>query len=230
MLWPALGCRMDGLPEPLVAVGAQLDFAILLWLPHRDSTMADPWDIPPLAARGNKYPATLYAAVGRALSGWELLELQLARIYAAFVGVPPIEAIAMPAYRGATTFGGRAAVIEEAAERHFIKHPDQAIENDFKTLICDARNFASRRNDIAHGIVRPLWTGDTDAETFAELGMRIEYVLAPATYKDKSFGPDRVPLYLFTSTEINRFKQHFRRMRLERIAPLLVRVLAPRGS
>src|ERR1700680_2245928 len=123
----------------------------------------EPWDIPTFPAHGDANADSTYAAVGRAMSEWEQLELYLARLYAKFLGVPPIEAIARPEYTRVAISRERARVIEDAARAYFIKHPDQTLESTFESLICDARKLAVRRNDIAHGVVRLAWglSGDT---------------------------------------------------------------------
>ena len=46
----------------------------------------------------------------------------------------------------------------------------------------------------------------------------------------KAFEADRTPKYLLNSVEIDRFAERFRAMRLERVEPLLIRVLQQRGS
>jgi hypothetical protein len=73
------------------------------------------WDIPQFPSHGDSNADWTYAAVGRAMSEWEQLELYLARLYAKFLGIPPIEAIARPEYTRVAISRERARVIEDAA-------------------------------------------------------------------------------------------------------------------
>jgi hypothetical protein len=177
-----------------------------------------PWEIPPFPEHGDPSADLTFAAVGRAMSEWEELELYLARLYAKFLNIPPIQAIVVAEYKNAAVFRVRADVIEKAADKYFISRPDQDREADFSQLLADIRQLSSRRNDIAHGVVKLWWN---HRETFSEAVDRNEYMLTPSTYMDKKFGDDRAPQYLFRSVEINRFADHFRRYRLEEVEAMI---------
>jgi hypothetical protein len=159
----------------------------------------NPWDIPPFPEHGDPSAELTYAAVGRAMSEWETLELYLARLYAKFLGIPPIQAIAIPGYRDVANFHARAKEIENAATKYFVSHPNQEREGEFKQVLDGIRQLASRRNDIAHGVVTLWWNCK---ETFSQAVDRNEFMLVPSTYSDKKFGNDREPKYLFRSIEI----------------------------
>jgi hypothetical protein len=148
------------------------------------------WDIPPFPEHGDVSADLTYAAVGRAMSEWEELELYLARLYAKFLKIHPIRAIAVTEYRNAAIFRVRANVIEKAADKYFVSHPDQEREADFQQLLGDIRQLSNRRNDIAHGVVKLWWN---HRETFSEAIDRNEYMLTPSTYMDKKFGDTRAP-------------------------------------
>jgi hypothetical protein len=178
----------------------------------------NPWDIPPLPEHGDPSIDLTFAAVGRAMSEWEELELYLARLYAKFLGIPPINAIAIPEYRDAANFHTRATVIKNAATKYFVSHPSQEKEGEFEQVLDDIRRLASRRNDIAHGVVKLWWN---HKETSSQAIDRNEYMLVPSTYSDKKFSNDREPSYLFRSIEINQFADHFRRYRLERLEAII---------
>jgi hypothetical protein len=178
----------------------------------------NPWDIPPFPEHGDLSADLTFAAVGRAMSEWEELELYLARLYAKFIGIPPIKAIAIPEYRDAPNFHSRATAIKNAATKYFISHPDQEREGEFKQILEEIRQLASRRNDIAHGVVKLWWNYK---ETFSEAVDRNEYILVPSTYSDKKFGINREPSYLFRSIEINQFVDLFRRYRSEKLEAII---------
>lgn len=160
---------------------------------------------PPIPSRGDSTREVVYEAVGRALSNWEDVELDLACLYAAFLGIKPVDAIAQPEYVAARIFKERADVIVRAGDSHFVKNCDQAIEGEFKQLIIEARLLAERRNDIAHGVVRPVWSMKRP---------EIEhFMLMPSTYKHKFFTENANPLYAFSSKEINNFCTSFQEFR-----------------
>ena len=170
----------------------------------------NPWDIPPFPAHGDSSPELTFAAVGRAMTEWEELELYLARLYAKFLGIPPIKAIAIPEYRDVANFHSRAATIQKAATTYFVSHPNQDREGEFEKVLEDIRQLASRRNDIAHGVVKLWWN---HKETFSQAVDRNEYMLVPSTYSDKKFGNDREPSYLFRSIGTKQFAGHFNQYR-----------------
>jgi hypothetical protein len=172
----------------------------------------NPWDIPPFPEHGDPSADLTFAAVGRAMSEWEELELYLARLYAKFLGIPPIKAIAIPEYRDVANFHSRATAIQKAATKYFVSHPNQDREGEFAQVLEDIRQLAARRNDIAHGVVKLWWN---NKETFSQAVDRNEHMLVPSTYSDKKFGNDREPSYLFRSIEIIQFVDHFHRYREE---------------
>jgi hypothetical protein len=108
------------------------------------------WDIPQKPEHGDNSPDLTFAAVGRALSTWERLDLEFAVLYATLLGISPPEAIKLPEYRNENTFLGRVGVIERAFDTYSVKHHDQAIEGDADALFTDAPDLSNRRNDIAH--------------------------------------------------------------------------------
>jgi hypothetical protein len=184
----------------------------------KEGKNVNPWDIPPFPEQGDPSADLTFAAVGRAMTEWEELELYLARLYAKFRGIPPINAIAIPEYRDAANFHTRAKEIGNAATKYFVSHPNQEREGEFKQVLDDIRQLASRRNDIAHGVVKQWWNYK---ETFSQAVDRDEYMLVPSTYSDKKFGNDREPKYLFRSIEIQQFADQFRRYRLERLEAII---------
>jgi len=175
----------------------------------------DPWDIPPFAGHGDKTPDQTYEAVGRALSSWEELEVSLSYLYGVFTekGLPPFESHAE--YGKPLIFSARADGLERMAARYFVRHPNQQREAEFARLICDVGRFSARRNDIAHGIVRPVVVGppisvpDNDPSEAPWLRMNYEYCLLPPTYSDRRFHAKRTPQYALPAEEIIRFQTEF---------------------
>lgn len=127
-----------------------------------------PWDIRS-ASKGSDTSNELYMAVGRALSAWEGVENALADAFTLLIGareiVPPVVP-AVRAYGAVAGFSGRADMLQAAAEGFFewiprgAPHEDhklteyrKKLSDEFGDLLDEARGFALRRNEIAHGIV-----------------------------------------------------------------------------
>jgi hypothetical protein len=100
--------------------------------------------------------------LGRAITQWEYLEAKLAELFSQLVGGewPSDGAPYHPAVRAYGSVLGSAArltMIEEAAKAHFQWYPNPALERRLKDLIgTECRNFASKRNNIAHVRRHPL--------------------------------------------------------------------------
>lgn len=164
------------------------------------------WGVPPIPRRGEDNREIIYEAVGRALSHWERFELELACLYAALIGLRPPEATRHPDYVRARIFKDRADVTDRTGKQFFIKNCNQGIEKRFDDLICESRLAAARRNDIAHGVVNPVWSSGFT-------GSSESFMLLPSTYRHKDFNLNAAARYAFTAKEINDFSTRFQEIR-----------------
>jgi hypothetical protein len=114
--------------------------------------VVNPWDTPPLPRNGDATQDKTYAYVGFFMSRWESLEYELSRLHSMFLDAFD-ETEAMRAYGKGQIFPQRLDILREAAERHFQSDPNQKREGQLEGLLTEARQYANRRNDIAHGIV-----------------------------------------------------------------------------
>jgi hypothetical protein len=192
-------------------------------MPHQPH----PWDPPPLPERGDATEDITFAAVGRALTGWEIFEQSFALLFAVILGAQPSYA-AMRAYGSVLTFRGRSEMVKQAAEAHFQQFPNRDVLAQLRQLLKDANNYSPRRNEIAHGFVRPY--AETNANLVGE-----GFVLCPSDYATNkteitfltmgmSFGrPFRFikPRYAYSSVEIDALGQRFREL-----APVVVPIRA----
>lgn len=189
------------------------------------------WREPPPSSRGDRNANDTYAAVGRALSAWEEMELSLARIYAGLIGAPPATAIDRPEYRRASAFAERARVIEQAGASFFAKAPDQDEEGDFGAIMRESRALSGTRNHIAHGVVRPTWGAEDllDGHHLSLALDRAEYMLLPATYRSRDFAsPGRDPAFRFAAADIDAFTDHVCQTRAEMVEPFAIRLALKR--
>jgi len=116
------------------------------------NTSWNPWDLPPLPTRGDDSETETYTGIGRVTSTWEMLEMQLSRLYTVFAGQPD-EKEPMDAYGSGNIFRIRLEKLEAIAERWFIAHPSQDGEGLFDKVLGHVVSFSDRRNEIAHSIV-----------------------------------------------------------------------------
>jgi hypothetical protein len=173
----------------------------------------NPWDIPPFAKRGNRSRAVLFEAKGRALDAWEQVESELAHLFSAFTKEDRFDLAANLAYGEPNTVPQRLTKLRQSAEAYFVAHPSQNVEAEFDRLTAVVQNYSLRRNDIAHGIVRPFHWIVTPANC---RGMReesqAEWCLIPPHYRPKVTPNIPAPAFLLTSKEINAFGDVFQQI------------------
>lgn len=182
-----------------------------------------PWDIPLAPTEGDADKNVTFAAVGSALSAWEKLEESVTKIFSDLVSPDQTSLAAERAYGSVLSFRGRADLVDAAADAAFFLSPNDPLKAALDDLVKEIRNFASRRNEIAHGKVtdyyRPsglllLVTGHRTR--------RAGYVLEPTSYatNKRELHPGRIlletayqkPRYAYSSTEILTFQTHFERL------------------
>jgi hypothetical protein len=165
--------------------------------------MAEPWDVPPFPDHGDQNADDTYKMVGRALSEWEELEYRLAHLYAQIIGRPS-QIAALREYGKGRIFADRIAGLETAAEAYFIRNPRQNSEAELACIAEVARRLADRRNEIAHGIVRPLqWIQRPIPDRL--IGQPLEYALVPPLYTRRKLDEKNRPKYIYTANELMQF-------------------------
>lgn len=176
--------------------------------------MSNPWDPPTLPRRGDAYPEQTWAHVGFTMSRWESLEFELSRVHSLFLGQPD-DSGAMQEYGKGRIFPERLNLLTEAAEPHFRRNPCQNREANFEQLLNEARLFAGRRNEVAHGIVFRI----DEITLFKEqlkpqtLG-REHYALIPPLYAFKPHRATGLPEYSYTSVSLERLCKRLMRLQL----------------
>jgi hypothetical protein len=164
--------------------------------------MSNPWDIPPFPVRGDADQNDTYAGVGRVLSQWEAIEVELSHVYSLLV-YRHEDLEALREYGRPTIFRDRLDSLQRAAERYFQSNPHQETESEFSDIAKIARNFSARKNDVAHSIVRPYrWTFPPSAETVDPFEP-MQFCATPPHYSGKKFMPENLPIYVYTSVEMN---------------------------
>lgn len=151
--------------------------------------------------------AETFAGVGRSLSSWERVELALARLYSAFVGLPNGEASTQ--YGAGRIYRQRCDILKRAANNHFITHCNQEWEGGFQYLCADCDELSEIRNKIAHGIVM----NTSGFPLFRALHSLSEndgaYYLLPAPYVGSIYPVTVLPTFLFSSHTLSEIASAF---------------------
>lgn len=165
--------------------------------------MADPWDIPPFPTNGDDRDDITYAGVGRVLTQWESIEVELSHIYSLLAGrFEEIEALRE--YGKPRIFEERLKGLTGAADDYFRRNPSQSLEGVFQEIQIKARKFAARRGDIAHSIVRPFrWTILPPQDGSIDPHEPMQFCAVPPHYTGRRFNPNNMPVYVYTSKEMD---------------------------
>lgn len=170
--------------------------------------MADPWDPLPLPSRGDDDEDATYAGVGRVISRWEAVEVELARLYTVLVGRPH-EADTIREYGSGRIFHERLATVCTAAEAYFRANPNQASEGETRELLRKVRGYSDRRNEVAHGIVRQMhWVRALRENLSPDVLGHIQFCLVPPHYTFRKFDQANRPAYAYTSEELLILEKH----------------------
>ena len=179
----------------------------------------NPWDIRE-TLDFDATPDPIYLNIGRALTGWEVLEQQISRLFGFFCGGDdPLPS--RRAYGSVISFQGRAEMLRVAAEGYFYARPDHAMERRFHALLVEVGKFSARRNEIAHGVVGiPFYVMGPGSGLSA---YEPRYALMPSEYatnkhallKGSMEGHELGEMrrkYAYSSTDVDHYRAEFRRM------------------
>jgi hypothetical protein len=175
--------------------------------------MPQPWDRPELVREGDANPEVLCMAVGRLLSQWEGVEIQLGYIYAAAVEQHG-DWDALRDYGAGTTTARRLDLLQSAVDTFSVRYPDQAAEGQINAVINLATLFAARRHDVAHAIVRDSswarWRIPPDPRDPSG------FFLLPSHYRGKSYNDETAfPIYAYTSRSLELLRHQLSRLETE---------------
>ncbi len=135
------------------------------------------WNSPAQKDGGDSNADIIYCSVGKALSSWERIEMILAQMFGLFVESD--SEAALRAYGFISSNTSRMQSLKAAAaifaSKQGVKFPMQ----DFCLLIKHVSDAASRRNEIAHGIVQSIVLD----------GKECGFFLTPAIYNSRKVEP-----------------------------------------
>jgi hypothetical protein len=163
--------------------------------------MASPWDPLPLPRDADLDVKVTYEWVGRIIDRWEQIEFTLARLHSVFAGDPDGSA-ALRAYGAGRTVPERDAIIRAAAEKWFIRNPNQRREGRFNKFMQEVVGFSDRRNEIAHGVVHQVSGLSFFRARTTRPDYLVQYAVIPAYHVMKRFHRGGVPKYMYSSLEM----------------------------
>lgn len=172
-------------------------------------TGSNPWDALPTLPEGDLDEDRLFAAVGRALTQWEMFEGALGQIFNELCEAPgegPFRA-----YGAVAAFTGRADMLQEAFE--VARKRDHKQVSDLPALLKRARLLAARRNEIAHGIVTNRSGGGKNLGSYlcpAQYNSRKN--LSAKDWEDAWDGVGTLPWrarYAYTAAQLDHYRQLF---------------------
>lgn len=174
-----------------------------------------PWEIIDPSPRGDIDEKALFDAVGRALTEWETLEVECAKIFAVFVSANHKKAYHAPAVRAygtITSADTRFKMLQVASESYFAKRPAKrtSFQKQWNDMLGEYKQYKDRRNEIAHGLVQRVFiTGKTTAKgaRHGAIGM----YLLPSFYNPKKFKGEKFT-YQYVSGDIIHYKQEFTKL------------------
>lgn len=182
------------------------------------------WDPPPWPTVCDKSADITYTAVGRALSNWEGVEIALAGLFSALLGIRGDEGlIATRAYGAVITAKGRIDMLQAAADAFFFRWSNDELKKKVHTILEAAVQFSARRNEIAHGQVHEIEVnGDVISNGrggFFQTRKKLGFALGPSYYATKKTAlsaPEtllspigRAAKYCYSSAEINLISDKF---------------------
>jgi hypothetical protein len=175
-----------------------------------------PWDIRDISPLGDGSENTIFTAIGAALTAWETVEVECARLFAVFVSARqkrPYHAPAVRAYGSIVGAHSRCKMLQLAAEAYFARRSvkRQSFEKQFDSLMGEYDQYANRRNEIAHGFVKKVF--------LTKRHRAIGLYLVPSFYNPKKY-KDGGLMYLYVSGDLIHYRQEFTKLQL-RIAHLV---------
>lgn len=146
----------------------------------------------------------------------------MANLFAGFMGAHSNSLPATRAYGSVLTFRGRADMVDAASEAYFLENKNVDLEKEVDTILVEARGFAARRNEIAHGIVKNVQVGSKPplaAKLQVPVMKSIGFAVVPSNYAtnkvDLTGGHTLLtpvvprPKYTYSSKEIYELSEKF---------------------
>jgi hypothetical protein len=177
--------------------------------------MSNPWDRPPHPSKGDPDQHITFNGVGRVLTMWETVEIELSHIYAICIGQYLQEEGYDRYYESARTTNNRIEAVQHEAERFAIRFPDQGRESAFLCFIRRVCGFADRRHEVAHGVVRPFHFYQPFDPAADPHSLKLEFCVAPPHFHRNWFDEKNMPRYIYTSVELKNLEAKLYRLFLE---------------
>jgi hypothetical protein len=184
------------------------------------------WDSRLFKGPGERSPHPLYEAVGLALSKWNSFEEEMSGIFCAMVADRAHFFPARRAFGAIRTFEGRSDMLRLVAEIYFTAYerpeisrlaPVTDLRAELKNLIKEWKDYNSRRNEIAHGVVKSFPNYETKFNKNPPLVtnefVHFLYWWGPAHFDSSKTSPLGVPTFAYNSADLKHYAEKFNNLR-----------------
>jgi hypothetical protein len=163
-----------------------------------------PYDRLPNEDRGDDSPSPVYTAVGAALSAWELLQEELAYLFAKLVKTDENNVALHRAFGTMDNALPKVKMMMAAADAH-LAGKDELLR-EVKAVLNNIQNFNHRRNDIAHGFVFPKRVPE-------DRGFCLTHGMTSTARFDLELMDTNPFAYEWTSKQVDYYRDEFKKLR-----------------
>jgi hypothetical protein len=157
---------------------------------------------PPILPVGDSDPRSIVPLIGEVTTSWEAAEISYSYLFSTIVSPVAGSRAVRRAYGSVISARTRKEMIESAGELFFHVFPNADIEGDFLHLLKIYNSAASRRNDVAHGMI------------IAGTGTRTGWYLEANTYSTKRDVTFQTP-YAYTSAQMKEMANKISRLQYD---------------
>lgn len=160
----------------------------------------EPWGyVEPLMSEGDADYNDTLRGIGLVLHEWTLVEIALSHLQA-ILGGSPRDGAAIQAYGMGRVFSSRLEGFKQVARTYFVRNCDQHREAELDDLVLQASGFSTRRNEVAHGVLRDFHLLDFKTGNRTR---KLSYFLVCPYYDQRGKSLVDFPFYMYNSATLN---------------------------
>lgn len=171
--------------------------------------MIEPWHAPPFPLRGDTDDTLTFAGVGRVTTMWESIEFELSNLCHNFTDDRQIDG--QRQYGEGNIFANRLSILSKFACAYFTRHCDQSKEGRFNELCTQARQFSTRRHEVAHGIVFDITLITAFREKLEPGITSPQWAVVAPYYAMRHHDDGGLPYFAYSSVELDYIMRMMRR-------------------
>jgi len=172
----------------------------------------EPWSyVEPLTSEGDADYNDTLRGVGLVLHEWTLVEIALSHLQA-ILGGSPRDGASIQAYGMGRVFSARLEGFKQVAYTYFVRNCDQHREAELDGLVLQVSGFSTRRNEVAHGVLRNFHMLDlkTGGRT-----QKLSHFLVCPYYDQRGKSLFDFPFYMYNSATLNNLAINISRLQVD---------------